>query len=322
MNQSCLFDNFYLRLPVFRAVLCIIYGLTTLTAVSLNLALILTIWKTPHLHKPSYILLANVAFVDLLVGAIVQTSVLGINIAAIYDWAELHCYSMIICRMSGYWLSSVSLYTLTVISIDRLLAIKLKNRYRNVVTSKRIWMALLPWWFGSFAIVVVFLTAGLPISVLLGAAGTLIVVMLATLTICYSLAFYLLKRFQNQTAAASEKANEITQSSNFNASKYKQSLKTMVLAICLVLFSYLPYMLPAMTMAFKNVQRFDESETAITIFKFLLFGEVFITNSSTINPILFLWRMKELRQAAKSKARKLFRRQNVVESFSLSSFAS
>lgn len=319
MNQSCLFDNFYLRLPVFRAVLCTIYAITTLTAVSLNLTVILTIWKTTHLHKPSYILLANVAFVDLLVGAIVQTSVLCINFAAIYDWGEFHCYSMIICRMSGYWLGTVSLFTLTVISIDRLLAVKLKNRYRNVVTSKRIWRTLLPWWFGSFAVIVIFLTAGLPDSMLLGAAGTLIVVMLATLTICYSLAFYLLKRYQNQTIS-SEKANG-NASSNFNAFKYKQSLKTMVLAIFLIFFSYLPYMCSAMAMAFKNVEKFDESEAAEMIFKFLLIGEVFITNNSTINPILFLWRMKDLRQAAKSKARKLFGRQNTVESFNLSSFS-
>ena len=61
----------------------------------------------------------------------------------IYDYADLlRCFR-------GYVLCAVSLLTLVAIGIDRLLALLLGLRYRQVITSRRTCMTLIVWWIFS-----------------------------------------------------------------------------------------------------------------------------------------------------------------------------
>ena len=51
----------------------------------------------------------------------------------------------------GHLLSGVSVFTLTAISVDRLLALLLGLRYRQVVTLKRTYMIVITFWIVSAA---------------------------------------------------------------------------------------------------------------------------------------------------------------------------
>jgi hypothetical protein len=127
--------------------------MTTVTATTLNALILFSIGKTSSLHKPSFVLLANLALIDFLAGAVAEPLVFIANVAALERWSNLFCFCSLGARVVGYWLGSISLYTLTVISVDRLLAIRLKNRYRSIVTVKRVAAVLLPWWIGIFVAV-------------------------------------------------------------------------------------------------------------------------------------------------------------------------
>jgi flagellar biosynthesis protein FliR len=55
------------------AVLNILYSITSVSAIFLNVLVIVTVWKTPSLHTPSRILLCSLAMSNFLLGALIQT---------------------------------------------------------------------------------------------------------------------------------------------------------------------------------------------------------------------------------------------------------
>ena len=64
------------------------------------------------------------------------------------DWGRCR-WTYRATSISGYVLCSVSLFTMTAISVDRLLAMLLRLRYRQIVTVKRIHVILITFWIAS-----------------------------------------------------------------------------------------------------------------------------------------------------------------------------
>ena len=97
----------------------------------------------------SKLLLGCLASTDLCVGLITQP---------IYAYGLLspehskHCYySAILSNTIGAIFCGVSLLTLTAVSVDRLLALLLRLRYRQVVTLRRMWTLVVTFWLSCTA---------------------------------------------------------------------------------------------------------------------------------------------------------------------------
>ncbi|CAH3159934.1 unnamed protein product, partial [Pocillopora meandrina] len=86
------------------------------------------------------LLLRCLATTDLSVGLISQPLSVAFWISIVV-WTFCRLFS-ILSFMASYLLGSVSLLTLTVISVERLLALMLGLRYRQVVTCRRISVTL------------------------------------------------------------------------------------------------------------------------------------------------------------------------------------
>ena len=118
----------------------------SITAVLGNALILVALHKESSLHPPSKLLLRCLATTDLCVGLISEP----INVA--YTMSELNGHWNI-CRflsaayyLTGIILCGVSLLTMTAISVDRLLALLLGLRYRQVVTLKRTYMIVITFW--------------------------------------------------------------------------------------------------------------------------------------------------------------------------------
>ena len=90
--------------------------------------------KETSLHPPSKLLYRNLAITDLCVGIITEPLLVT------------YLTSVLALFFSGHTLFKVSLLTLTAISVDRLLALLLGLRYRQVVTLKRTHIAVIGLW--------------------------------------------------------------------------------------------------------------------------------------------------------------------------------
>ena len=126
-----------------------IHILLSLTATLGNSLILVALSKESSLHPPSKVLYRCLATTDLLVGLVVHPLAVIHFMSYIHeDWGRCR-WTHSVVFISGYALCSVSLLTMTAISVDRLLALLLGLRYRQIVTVKRIHVISVTFWIAS-----------------------------------------------------------------------------------------------------------------------------------------------------------------------------
>ena len=120
--------------------------LLSITATLANSLILVALHKESSLHPPSKLLYRCLATSDLLVGLVNHP------LFATY-WISLAHEHWILCRYarnagytSSFTLCGVSLFTMAAISVDRLLAMLLGLRYKEIVTLRRTYIILAIFW--------------------------------------------------------------------------------------------------------------------------------------------------------------------------------
>ena len=108
--------------------------LLSITATLGNFLILVALHKESRLHPPSKLLYRCLAATDLLVGLATQPLYATYWMSVVHEHWSLCRYSFDASSVTGYAFCSVSLSTLTVISMDRLLALLLGLRYKEIVT--------------------------------------------------------------------------------------------------------------------------------------------------------------------------------------------
>lgn len=290
MELTCYQNSvtFY-KVPELQTFLAWSYAIVAVPTILLNLVVLLAIWKTPSLYRPTQTLLASLALTDLLYGLMVMPILVASNILAL-DQSHDFCKVWNFARAFGHWLGGVSLYTLTLISIDRLLAIKLRFSYRVVFTAKRCVMALSIGWFGGGFLVGISYVVSLMSKYAVVIAMFILVI---TIVSSYAMAYYNLKKITSIVVAPniSNEQNSRISNSSFSATRYKRSFNTMLLILLTTAVFYLPI---ATALAMERLIHRDWTQHATRI------GELIMSLNSTCNPLLYLWCIKGLREAVKN----------------------
>ena len=135
--------------PGFQGHLTFLSGVNAFLSVTAflgNTLVLIALHKESSLHPPSKLLLRSLATTDLCVGLISEP------LTVIY-WMSISNEKWNICPfalmaqfITSYILCGVSVATLTAISVDRLLALLLGLRYRQVVTLKRAYLIAITLW--------------------------------------------------------------------------------------------------------------------------------------------------------------------------------
>ena len=136
--MSCIKDQF-----CFTAVY-IILSVTTFLGNSL---ILVALHKESSLHPPSKLLYRSLATTDLLVGLVAQPVCPTVNFLGTWTLEDLiFRYVNNATVITSYALCRVSLLTMTAISVDRLLALLLGLRYKQIVTLKRTFIVVVAIW--------------------------------------------------------------------------------------------------------------------------------------------------------------------------------
>ena len=109
----------------------------SITAFLGNFLILAALNKESSLHPPSKLLYRCLATTDLLVGLVSQPLFATYWMSVVYEHWSLCRYARGATYISSFALCGVSLLTLTAISVDRLLALLLGIKYRQIVTLKR-----------------------------------------------------------------------------------------------------------------------------------------------------------------------------------------
>ncbi|XP_073247167.1 adenosine receptor A2b-like [Porites lutea] len=111
-----------------------------------NTPILVALHKETSLHPPSKLLYRNRAISDLCVGVILEPTAITYLLSVINEKWEICYYASVINHVAASLLCALSLYTVTAISVDRLLALLLSLRYRQVITLKRTCLSVIVIW--------------------------------------------------------------------------------------------------------------------------------------------------------------------------------
>ena len=119
---------------------CVVMSILSLTAIIGNVLILVSICRAPQfVRQPSYFLLVNLAFADFCVGLLAEPAYLVYKISYLLNpFSVLSCYAGITFNFLSHFLTSLSLWTAAVISLDRLLALHLHMKYNAIVTKFRV----------------------------------------------------------------------------------------------------------------------------------------------------------------------------------------
>lgn len=144
-KMKFIFQNVdFFRLPI-TIIICF-SGFVSLLATIGNGLVIVTILRKPVLQKPSYLLIASMAFLDLLVGSLFYPFLMVRMAWRLQNNEFDMCRTSMITNVAGLFLISMSLTMSLFLSIDRYLALTLKHRYRLKVTRRKVIRTILATW--------------------------------------------------------------------------------------------------------------------------------------------------------------------------------
>ena len=273
----------------FYGAICVLNALFSLTAFVGNFLVLGAIWSTPTLHKPTNILLLGLSLSDLAVGLIVQPMFIVRVI-----WKVNFEYRQVFRFIQAFFVSATIL-TLTSVSVDRWLALALHLRYVAVVTVKKTLLVLYSIWLASALYAATFLIdEELHRSVSFFVIALCIVETASMCSTIYRICRRHRIQIHSQTLANQPEA--------FEMKRYRKSLITMIVLIILLFICYTPYI------CMRAVANFADWPSSPYRSFMLRLSASFVYLNSSINPLIYCWRVPAMRVAMKQFWKSLFHR--------------
>lgn len=256
-----------------------------------NALIILALRKLSSLHSPSKILISCLACTDLGVGLISNPLLNGYYLSpensksCHYFWVLSYTATTILC--------GASLSTTTAISVDRLLALLLGLRYRQVVTVRRVMALVVTMWLSSILIAAVVYYSYL---IALGMASAGLVLCIVISTFCYTKIYHTLRLSRAQVQDQGNQGQRNGEGSQLNKARYKKTVSTAVWIQMTLLACYLPFGLVGAVKAIFRLYVPSQSLIYAVTLSLLM-------SNSTINPLLYCWKIRDIRQAVRGTIR-------------------
>ena len=131
---------------IFLSGVGIINAMLSPIAVCTNFLILLSLWKTSSLQSPSNILIASLALADLCIGLVLQPMLAVINIGVPHASSTAFCIVFRSQMFLAYHFTALSLGTLTYLSLERLIALRLHLRYYELITTKKVSITVIQLW--------------------------------------------------------------------------------------------------------------------------------------------------------------------------------
>ena len=251
------------------------------TAILGNSVILAAVAKCETLHPPSKALLFSLLLSDLGVGVVVVQ--LALNLAMIFKTQSPYCLLwrpfLIIVAVMG----SVSFLTSTAIAVDRYLAFRLRLRYRQTVTLRRVVFVVIMEWI----LALIWTCLEIVNENLSWILGTAVILSCVFCTlICYQGIYKGLRhkkaRVQVQCQSAPSQNNRF-----IDVGQYERSVASILWVYCFLLILHVPYYLNLVLLIAFDSYPLVLAKNVTSVLIYL---------NSSLNPVIYCWRMKEIRQ--------------------------
>ena len=269
----------------------------SVTAILGNTLILVALDKTSSFRSVSKLLYRNLATTDLFVGITAEPLM-------VVHWISAEKGQWHICRsakmanfLAGYILCSVSLITMTVISVDRLLALLLALRYKQDVTLRRTYLAISIAWAVSILLTAMYFVH---YRITLWYSYVGIFLALSILTFCYAKIILTLRHRQRKVFVKSyDYQGRLKRPGLANITRYKKTLSSALWLQMILLVCYLPYCIVDALIS----QRQDYSQSFYIAREFTV---TLVYLNSSLNPVVYCWKMREVKRAVKDTLKQSF----------------
>ena len=286
--------------PGFDIFLIALNTFLSISATLGNALILVALRNVSSIHPPTKLLFRCLAVTDLCVGLICQPLyvvylIIGnFTIELKYRYVYYFVYSVLL---------AVSPLTSAAISVDRLLALLLGLRYRHVVTLRGARVVIACVWFIAVSNASLLWVDFIQFSdkVFLASWWTYLALIMVSIIISlfsYIKIFLTLRHQQAQVQGHVQPEQSSRVRSVLNIARYKKTVYSVAWIQFAMLACYGPYIVMALLRHFGTVGYSTEVMVANVVSVCLFFL------NSSLNPVLYCWRIKDVRQEVKNLIRK------------------
>ena len=288
MMKTLLSANIHVGLYIALTAVNIVLSITASLG---NILILIALRKVTSIHPPTKLLFQCLAITDLGVGLISQP--LMATLMLLVDNIDIKISSVLFFHLLGslsITFCGVSVFASTALSVDRLLALVLGLRYRHVVTLKRIRAVLA---CGCLAVLLILLVWNFREK-----TAKIIITICLTLCLIISLFSYtkiVLRLRQHQSSVRDNVQQRRTNAGGIplNLDRYKRIVVSIALVQLALVICYFPFLI------FHIVTHLKDIHPGHYLLWYFHTSTLIFLNSS-LNPFLYCWRIKEIRQAVKA----------------------
>ena len=287
-NQSSQFSFTFTELEDLHStcvVNCVFNIFLTYTAFMLNIVTIYALHKTSTMPNTLKTLLLSLACSDVAVGLFSQP----LYTFFLINWLRLDnpgCNIQQVRTISSTLFSGASFLGVVAVSVDRFLAVHLHLRYQELVTHRRVVIVVIVIWVYN---------AFLSLMILWGPLGTLDVVGMINfafsfiITLVVYIRIYLTMRRHKNHIQSMQIRNEAQSEEIKNFTVLIKSTVGIFYVYLVFLICYLPYLICKTVLQIYG--------PSIVLKKLYLYSLTFVYLNSSLNPVIYCWKMKHIRHA-------------------------
>ena len=274
--------------------LCVLNFVFSSVAAFGNILVIRALWKASSMPANTKKLFLSLAVSDLAVGLFAQLMyavVLRMAADGGHNFDFFCPTILIICPFFSSLLACASFLSVTAIAVDRLLAITLHLRYRELVTSERVIIALISVWLTSGVVASLFVAVDAHnaiVPVICEFVGILLT------TVAYIHIYRAVRHHHNQIHSQLQHQN----AQAMELFREKKAAFNAVFFYVVFVACYLPSFFSTILLVTDSSQiSFWLAMQATTSIVFL---------NSSLNPVVYCWRYREIRRIMKSTVKNIF----------------
>ena len=264
----------------------------------LNIVTIYAIRKTSSLPKNLKTLLLSLAVSDVGVGLLAEPFFTSLLV----KWIQRNnpsCSTYMVFLVSAGVFSIASFFGVVVVSVDRFLAIHLHLSYQGLVTHKRVVAVVISiWLFSAFLSVITWWVSHDIHSLFL---CIIVVIGLLLTTLVYAKIYLVQRRHKNEMQAL--QVQQVAENEEMaNVACLVKTAVGIFYVYLVFLLCYLPFFICLAAI------KINGPSTALK--RFLLCSMTLVYLNSSLNPVIYCWKMRHIRHAIMDILRKMSRLRN------------
>ena len=259
---------------------------------------IYAIHKTSAIAKTLKTLLLSLACSDVAVGLFSQP----IYTFFLVNWLHLdhiNCNTYQVLNIAVFVFLAASFLGVVAVGVDRFLAVHLHLRYQELVTHRRVVVVVIGKWVCSAFVSLMMFWGFLSTQQLINLVGAALGFIIAL--VVYIRLYFTVRRHKNQIQCM--QIQEVTHSDEIkNFIALIKSTVSIFYVYLLLLICYLPFFICS------DVMRMYGSSIALK--QFFLYSMTLVFINSSLNPVIYRWKMRHVRHAIMNILRKMSRKSN------------